>query len=141
MFDSVELCLIIPNTNLWTDCVLMKRGGHTNVKGAQHYPSRGQVFTSMHKVWVNLMVYANTGENHRVSNPVFKVTRKVYCNYLKWRFKKLLPGQRCLPESNCSIIILKFLTALCILNISNQDDDAHKEMFEGFSLRFGVFDQ
>ena len=39
------------------------------------------------------------------------------------------------------IVQLKFSIFDSSLYISNQDDDAHKEMFEGFSLRFGVFDQ
>ena len=31
------------------------------------------LFGSMHKVWVKLMVFANTGENHRVLNSLSKV--------------------------------------------------------------------
>ena len=39
------------------------------------HPPREEVLASMHKVWVKSMVFANTGENHRVSNSVFNFTR------------------------------------------------------------------
>ena len=37
--------------------------------------SKEEGFASIITIWVQSMVFANTGENHRVSNSVFKVTR------------------------------------------------------------------
>ena len=52
----------------------MKPEEHINLKVAWYYPSSEEVFSNIIKIWVQSMVFANTtGENHRVSNSVFKV--------------------------------------------------------------------